>query len=204
MHYPDRRPGHLRTLRERLAHEAARLMIENGIRDYGLAKRKAARRLGVRAAWALPGNAEIDARVTEWQEIFEPEIHGHRLRELRSLALEVMDALSVFNPRLAGPVLSGAINVNSPIELHLFTDAPENVAMSLDAWGKTYRDCQRRHRYNGRGVALIPGFRFDIRGQQVEALVFPEKGLRQAPMSPVDGRPMPRANRARVRDLLED
>ena len=191
------------TLRERLAQEAARLMIEHGIRDYGLAKRKAARRLGVRAAWALPGNAEIDARVTEWQELFEPETHGRRLRELRSLALQVMDAFSVFNPRLAGPVLSGAINVNSPIEVHLFTDAPENVAMSLDALGKTYRDCQRRYRYNGRDVSLIPGFRFNVRGQRVDALVFPHKGLRQAPMSPVDGRPMPRANRARVRTLLE-
>ena len=191
------------TLRERLAQEAARLMIEHGIRDYGLAKRKAARRLGVRAAWALPGNAEIDARVTEWQELFEPETHGRRLRELRSLALEVMDAFSVFSPRLAGAVLSGAINVNSPIEVHLFTDAPENVAMSLDALGKTYRDCQRRYRYNGRSVSLIPGFRFNIRGQRVDALVFPDKGLRQAPMSPVDGRPMPRANRVRVRALLE-
>lgn len=192
------------SLRDRLAQEAARLMIEHGIRDYGLAKRKAARRLGVRAAWALPGNAEIDARVTEWQELFEPETHGRRLRELRGLALEVMDAFSVFNARLAGPVLSGAINVNSPIEVHLFTDAPENVAMSLDAWGKTFRDCQRRYRYNGRGASLIPGFRFNIRGQRVDALVFPDKGLRQAPMSPVDGRPMPRANRTRVRALLED
>ncbi len=191
-------------LRERLAQEAARLMIEHGIRDYGLAKRKAARRLGVRAAWALPGNAEIDAHVSGWQEIFEPETHVHRLRELRSLALEVMDALSVFNPRLAGPVLSGAINVNSPIELHLFTDAPENVALALEAWGRTPRDCQRRYRYNGRGPTLIPGFRFNFRDQRVDALVFPDKGLRQAPMSPVDGRPMPRANRARVRDLLAE
>ena len=191
------------TLRERLAQEAARLMIEHGIRDYGLAKRKAARRLGVRVAWALPGNAEIDARVTEWQQLFEPEDHDRRLRELRSLALEVMDALSWFNPRLAGPVLSGAINVNSSIELHLFSDAPEDVALSLEARGKTYRDCQRRYRYNGSGAVLIPGFRFNIRGQRVDALVFPEKGLRQAPMSPVDRRPMPRASRARVRDLLE-
>ena len=190
------------SLREHLAQEAARLMIEHGIRDYGLAKRKAARRLGIREAWALPGNAEIDARVTEWQQIFEPENHGHQLRELRGLALEAMDALGEFNPRLAGPVLTGAINVNSPIELHLFSDAPEDVALSLETWGKTFRNCQRRYRYNGRGVVLIPGYRFNIRRQRVDALVFPDKGLRQAPMSPVDGRPMPRASRPRVRDLL--
>ncbi len=190
-------------LRERLAQEAARLMIESGIRDYGLAKRKAARRLGVREAWALPGNAEVDTKITEWQRIFEPETHELRLRALRSLALEAMDTLAPFQPRLAGSVLTGAINVNSPVELHLFSDAPEDVALALEDWGKTYRDCQRRYRYNGRGVTLIPGYRFSLSRERFEALVFPEKGLRQAPMSPVDRRPMPRAGRTRVLKLLE-
>ena len=189
-------------LREHLAQEAARLMIESGIRDYALAKRKAARRLGVRGAWALPGNAEVDAKINEWQRIFEPETHRQRLRELRHLAVEAMHALAPFHPRLAGPVLTGAINVNSPIELHVFSDAPENVAMALEASDVTYRDCQRRYRYNGRGVTLIPGYRFSLFRERVEALVFPEKGLRQAPMSPVDGRPMPRAGRTRVLGLL--
>ena len=196
-------PANTVTLRERLAQEAARLMIESGIRDYGLAKRKAVRRLGVREAWAMPGNAEVDAKITEWQRIFEPETHDRRLRELRGLAVNVMDALAPFQPRLAGPVLTGAINVNSPIELHVFSDAPEDVAMTLQAWGVAYRDCQRRYRYNGRGITLIPGYRFSFLREDVEALVFPEKGLRQAPMSPVDGRPMPRAGRVRVLDLLQ-
>ena len=189
--------------RERLAQEAARLIVEHGIRDYGLAKRKAARRLGFRRAPALPDNAEIEARVTEWQRIFEPETHERRLRELRILALEVMETLPQFQPRLAGAVLTGAVGVNSPIELHLFTDAPEDVALALEARGMPYRDYQRRCRYNGRGASLVPGYRFTVRGESIEVLVFPDKGLRQAPMSPVDGRPMPRARRKRVLALLK-
>lgn len=190
------------TLRERVAQEAARLMIEHGISDYGLAKRKATRRFGVRAPSALPGNAEIDACMAQRQRIFEPESHSRRLRELRRLALEAMDALAGFAPRLAGPVLTGAINVNSSIELHLFTDAPEEVARALDAWDKPWRDCQRRYRYNGRGVVLVPGYRFNVRRRRVDALVFPDRGRRQAPLSPVDGRSMPRANRRRVQALI--
>lgn len=191
-------------LRERLAQEAARLVNEHGIQDYGLAKRKAAQRLGVRAAGALPSNSEIEARVTEWQRIFEPETHQNQLDDLRRLAVDVMALLSPFEPRLAGSVLSGAITVNSPIELHLFTDAPEEVVLKLEEQGIPYRDCQRRYRYDSRGISIVPGYRFTFRSERVDALVFPEKGLRQAPMSPVDRRPMPRARRERVLALLGD
>ena len=131
-------------LRERLAQEAARLIHEHGIQDYGLAKRKAARRLGVREAGALPSNSEIEASVTEWQRIFEPETHESQLESLRRLAVEVMLFFVEFEPRLAGPVLSGAITVSSAIELHLFTDAPEEVVLKLESRRILYRDCQRR------------------------------------------------------------
>jgi len=190
-------------LRERLAQEAARLVNEHGIQDYGLAKRKAAQRLGVRTAGALPSNSEIEARVKEWQQIFEPETHRSQLEELRRLAVEAMAFLSPFEPRLTGPVLTGAITVNSAIELHLFTDAPEEVVLKLDEQGIPCRDCQRRYRYS-RGISIVPGYRFTFRSERIDALVFPEKGLRQPPMSPVDRRPMPRARRARVLALLKD
>jgi len=189
-------------LRERLAQEAARLIVEHGIQDYGQAKRKAAARFGVREAGVLPSNAEIESSVTEWQRIFEPEAHGHRLEYLRRVAADTMGFLSPFQPRLVGPVLNGAVTVNSSIELHLFTDSPESVALVLEQRGVPYRDCQRRYRYNGRGVSTIPGFRFSKEGEQVFAIIFPEKGVRQAPVSPVDGRPMRRAARGRVLALL--
>jgi len=189
-------------LRDQLAQEAARLIVEHGIQDYGLAKRKAAQRFGVREAGALPSNSEIEASVTEWLQTFEPETHEHRLEDLRRLAADLMEFLAAFEPRLAGPVLTGAVTANSAIELHLFTSSPEEVAMTLEAQGILFRDCQRRFRYNGRGTSIVPGYCFNREGERVYALVFPEMGLRQAPMSPVDRRPMPRARRRRVLALL--
>ena len=115
-----------------------------------------------------------------------------------------MALLAGFEPRLSGSVLTGAITVNSPIELHLFTDAPEDVVMTLEAHRIPCRDCQRRCRYDSRGMAIVPGYRFTFRSERIDALVFPEKGLRQAPMSPVDRRPMPRARRERVLELLKE
>jgi len=44
--------------------------------------------------------------------------------------------------------------------------------------------------------------RFQIDDQPIEATVFPTDGIRQAPVSPVDGRPMRRANAFEVEALL--
>jgi hypothetical protein len=190
-------------VREQVAEEAARLIRDHGIQDYGLAKRKAAARFGVTGSGALPRNSEIEARVLERQRIFDDDEDAARLDEMRRLAAELMDLFAAFRPRLAGAVLAGAITISSGIELHLFTDTPEDIVGVLQARGHSIRNCQRRFRFHGQEVTIVPGFRFKERGEDVYALVFPEKGLRQAPMSPVDGRPMRRADRGKLLELLE-
>ena len=54
-----------RERRQRLAHEAARLMAEGGIRDYHQAKLKAAQRLGIHDDASLPRNREIEDALRE-------------------------------------------------------------------------------------------------------------------------------------------
>ncbi len=190
-------------LREQLAQEAARLIVDHGMHDYGQAKRKAALRFGVRESSALPSNSEIESSVIERQRIFEPELHERRVTALRRLAVEIMDFLLEFQPRLVGPVLAGTVTDNSPLELHVFTESPEQVLNQLEAQGINSRNCQRRYRFNGQGMTIIPGFRFSREGERVYVIVFPEKGVRQAPLSRVDRRPMQRARRRRVLALLE-
>jgi hypothetical protein len=190
-------------LRERLAQEAARLIVEHGIADYGHAKRKAAERLGVSEFGALPSNAHIEASVAERQRIFAPSAHDDRLAQLRELAADVMERLALFRPRLVGAVLNGTATINSAVELHVFSDTPEAVEAVLRQHGHNVQDTQRRLRFTaGQEPALVPGFRFSADGEQVIALVFPEHGVRQAPLSPVDRKPMRRAARAEVLALL--
>jgi hypothetical protein len=191
------------SLREQLAQEAARLMVEGGIEDFGLAKRKAAERLGVRAAGALPTNAQIEASVAERQRIFEPQDHGLRLRGLRRSAAAVMLRLEAFAPRLVGPVLAGTATVTSAIELHAFADAPELVAAAIEREWSAVRDCLGRFRLDADTTAQVPGFRFVHDGAPVEVFVFAERAAHHAPLSPVDRRPMRRATRAAVLALLE-
>ena len=190
-------------LREQLADEAARLIRDHGIQDYGLAKRKAAARFGVSSAGALPSNSEVEACVLERQRIFDDGDDALRLAELRRLAVELMAVLEAFEPRLAGPVLTGAMSASANLELHVFTDAAEEVIMVLQDRGIRFRNCQRRYRFNGGSDVIVPGFRCLVRGEHVFAMTFPEKGLRQAPMSPIDGRPMRRADHAKVLALID-
>ena len=191
-------------LRERLAQEAARLMVESGIDNFGLAKRKAAERLGARGAGALPTNAQIEASVVERQRLFDPESHDQRLTELRRIAADVMLELESFGPRLVGAVLAGTATINSPIELHVFADAPELVAAALEDEGSGgLRDVQRRYRLDADTVVQMPGFSFSRDREQVEVIVFTERGAHHAPLSPVDQRPMRRAGRGAVLALLD-
>jgi len=52
-------------------------------------------------------------------------------------------------------------------------------------------------------VRAFPGVRFTLDEQSIEATVFPTDGIRQAPVSPVDGRPMRRASALEVEALLQ-
>lgn len=190
-------------LRSEIAAEAARFMSEHGIEDYGLAKRKAAERLGVRmSAGFLPSNEQVHAQLLERQRIFEPEDSAARLAHLRRIAADVMGVLEAFRPRLVGPVLDGSAIVNSAIELHAFADAPEAVAAALEEHGLRLRDSQRRYRFAKGETEQVPGYDLSLEGEELRVMVFRERGAGHAPLSPVDGKPMRRASRSAVMALL--
>jgi hypothetical protein len=179
-------------------------MVEHGIQDFSLAKRKAAERLGVRAqAGALPSNAQIHERLIERQRIFEPDAHDQRLSKLRLVATIVMGVLDGFRPKLVGGVLDGTATLTSPIELHVFSDSPEAVAAALEEQGFRLHDSQRRYRFGRELTEQIPGYELMVDDEELQVMVFPERGPRHSPLSPVDGRPMRRASRSAVLALLE-
>lgn len=189
-------------LRQALAREAARIMIEHGVDDYLLAKRKAAERMGVTDHAVLPKNTEIEAAMAEHQRLFDRGSHAGQLADLRRRALDAMRLLEEFEPRIVGPVLSGTATAHSDILLHVFADSPESVAFRLLDRGIRHRIVEKRLKLQRDEAASFPTFRFEADGCEVDATVFPKDGLRQAPMSPVDGRPMRRATAAELEALL--
>lgn len=197
-----RRNPRLEQQRLGVANEAARIMREQGVRDYLLAKKKAAQRLGITERGALPGNDEIAVAVAEQQRLFGGDGYHDRLRELRQIALDAFGLFQGFEPRVVGSVLTGAVTNNSVINLHLFADAPEAVAYRLMEHDVPYEVTDRRVRYTPDRQELVPSYRFVAGDVQVEATVFPITGLRQPPSCPVDGGPMRRAQRPELEALL--
>jgi hypothetical protein len=200
---PRRRNSGSERARQVVAQEAARIIVNHGVRDYRVAKQKAAERIGVSARGSLPGNAEIEAAVAEHLQIFGGDAHMDHLRLMRVAALSAMELLSDFTPRLVGPVLSGTADENSVVNLHVFADSPELVALELEQIGVSYRPYERRLKSRRNQVDTYAGFEFNHGSNAIQATVFPVDGIRQAPMSPIDGKPMKRADADGVQALLE-
>lgn len=188
----------------RLAEEAARILLDEAIQDYGVAKRKARERLGLPPSIALPKNVEVEEALIGLQLLFGGEQHTARLRTMRETALQAMHALAEFRPRLVGPVLAGTATEHSPVNLHLFADAAEEVLMALMGLRIPFEPFERRLRTRaGAGYEEFPALRFVAGETPIEVTVFPLEGVRQAPLSPIDGKPMRRAGPDEVRALLQ-
>ncbi|MFM7625595.1 MAG: hypothetical protein ACKO7G_03845 [Gammaproteobacteria bacterium] len=190
-------------LRRALAQEAARVMAEHGVRDFLFAKRKAAERFGVVDGSVLPRNTEIEEALQEYQRLFGGDSHVESLHAQRAVALDVMQRLREFQPRLVGPVLVGTATLHDDVLLHAFADRTETVSMRLMDQGVPFEVGERRVRLTPERVVQQPALRLEVDGQPVEIVVFPVDGIRQAPASPVDGKPMRRADASEVAALLE-
>ena len=190
-------------LRVMLAQEAARVIGDEGVRDYQLAKRKAAARLGVRDLHGnLPTNAEIEAALSERQRIFGGDAHDGNLRRLRSAAVDAMRWFAVFEPRLVGPVLSGTATAHTSVQLHVFSDSAERIALLLLERSIPHDQAERRVKRMSGEHRLLPAFRFFAGPVAFELLVFPYDDIREAPASQIDGKPMRRAALRDVEALL--
>lgn len=196
--------GKDKQMRQRIALEAGRIMAESGTQDFSGAKRKAALRLGAPETRNLPSNSEIEQALMEYQRLFRADSQPQRLRELRETALQAMQLLERFAPLLVGPVLQGTADAHTGVTLHVFTDTPEDINLFLMEHAIPAQVGERRLRMGMESFVHYPAYHFMAGDVPVELVVFPLVGQRQAPLSPVDGRPMKRAKPAAVRDLLSD
>ncbi len=191
-------------MRVRIAQEAARLMAEQGITDFYVAKRKAAQHLGAPDTRNMPRNAEVEEALAAYQRLFQAGEQAMHLNDLRLSATRAMRFLEDFNPRLVGSVLSGTAGPHSDINLHLFADTAEQVALFLMEQTIPYEDKLKRFRLGRDETREFPVFRFRAGEHAVELTVFPNEGRREAPRSPVDGKPMRRASLQDVELLLHE
>ena len=118
-------------LRQLIAQKAAQMMAEDGINDFGYAKKKAGKQLGVMDASVMPTNAEIEEEIRLYHEIFNADEQPLELAKLRKAALITMQLFGKFNPHLTGSVLDGTAGKFAQTNIHLFADSAKDVEMFL-------------------------------------------------------------------------
>jgi len=188
-------------MRQQLAQRAAQVLLESGSRDFYAAKQKAAHQLGVKDTQSLPNNSEIELALSEYQRLFRSSSQPEQLSLLREIAIEAMHFLIRFNPRLVGSVLSGTADMHSVIRLHVFAETVESIGFYFQDKNIPCVLGERRLRVSADDFETFSTYEFVVDDVRVELLVFLPK-QRKIPLSPVDGKPMRRADLAEVELLL--
>jgi len=111
-------------MRRRVALEAASLLYTSQEKEYKQAKLKAAETLGVRI---LPSNREIAEALDKIAEENERSLRQELLVQMRKEALQIMQTLKDFHPKLIGSVWRGTAHKNSDIDIVTFSQDHKTV-----------------------------------------------------------------------------
>jgi predicted nucleotidyltransferase len=123
-------------------------------------------------------------------------------RRLREIAVQAMNFLVSFDPRLVGSVLSGNVTPTSEVQLHVSADSPEEIALFLGERAIPFELGERRVRFGGERYKNVAAYTFVADGVTVELSVFDPRTARETPLSPVDGQPIRRGNMRELVRLL--
>jgi hypothetical protein len=190
-------------MRERIAAAAARIMAEDGIDSFALAKRKAARQLGAPDTEALPRNEEVEEALHAYRALYQADEHPQRIAELRRIALEAMRAFEQFSPYLTGPVLKGTAGPYAEIELQLFPESPKDVEIYLLDRRISFATAEGR-RFSGDRAHAVSVLSLVWADTPLKLQVFDPRDERVALKSSQAGRVLDRAGIAEVGALLRD
>jgi hypothetical protein len=199
----SRRSTRQTAMRALIAAAAARIMAEDGVDDFALAKRKAARQLGAAETEALPANDEVEAELHAYRALYQPDEHAARIAELRRLALDAMRELDRFSPYLTGAVLRGTAGPYAEIELQLFPPSAKDVEIFLLERRIAFTTHEGR-RFSGDRAHAMSVFALLWQDTPLKLAVFDPRDERLALKTSVAGRVMERAGIAEVEALLRD
>ena len=113
-----------------IAAQAARWVVDEGL-EYGPAKRRAAKELGLSGRGTLPSNDLLEDAVRDYIAVFCADSQPQELAALRRLALVWMARLAEFRPHLGGAVWHGTATRKSDIYLQLFCDDSKSAEIAL-------------------------------------------------------------------------
>lgn len=190
--------------KQEIAAAAAQMVVDEGL-EYGPAKRRAVRQLGLPSRSPLPGNDEVEDAVREYIAVFCADTQPAELLALRRLALHWMERLALFRPHLSGAVWHGMATRLSDIYLQLFCDDEKSAEIALIDQGLSYEPRTVTGFHHEPVEVLSFHARCPELGEMVgvHLMVHDLDDLRGALLRDAKGR-VPRGDLAAVRRLLAD
>jgi hypothetical protein len=192
------------SLKSEIAAMAARMVVEEGL-EYGPAKRRAVKQLGLNPRNALPDNDALEDAVREYIALFRADTQPAELAALRRLALVWMERLAPFRPHLGGAVWHGTATRLSDIYIQLFCDDPKSAEIALIEKGVTYeaRTVAGLHGEPVEALSLSSVSRELDEAIGVHLMIYDHDDVRGALRPDSKGRP-PRGDLRAVRALPEN
>jgi hypothetical protein len=192
------------SVKSEIAAIAARMVVEEGL-EYGPAKRRALKQLGLSPRTALPDNDVLEDSVREYITLFCADTQPAELAALRRLALVWMERLAPFRPYLGGAVWHGTATRLSDIYIQLFCDDPKSAEIALIEKGVAYeaRTVTGLHGESVEALSLSSVSRELGEAIGVHLMIYDHDDVRGALRADAKGRP-PRGDLAAVRALLEN
>ncbi|MCA9779581.1 MAG: HD domain-containing protein [Candidatus Eremiobacteraeota bacterium] len=199
---PSRRQRRFTTqapLRHAVAVEAARLLYQREFKEYYQAKREAARRQGCKV---LPTNHEIHHQLLLIAQATEGSERTARLADMRRAALNVMEILQEFKPKLIGSVWTGHIRRGSDIDINIYAPGPDVVLWKLEK-ANLFGQAERvQAKQDGRRMEFVHIHLHHPSGHEVEITLYPPEDYRIHPTCSITGGPIARGSVAELRQLL--
>ena len=187
-----------------IAQTAAALVVDEGL-EYGPAKRRALKQLGLPARTALPSNEQVEDAVREHLALFCADTQPLELQALRRLALLWMERLAQFRPYVGGAVWRGTATRLTDVYLQLFCDDSKSAEIALIDKGVDY-EVQTVTGLHGQPVEALslgsPCPELDLI-VGVHLLIYDLDDLRGALRADARGR-TPRGDAAALRQLLQN
>lgn len=196
LHRSNREAAH----RQEIVCETARIIADEGLLDYQKAKNKAAHRLGYRGL--LPNNKEIESALITHLNIYHASTIKQRRMVLQTLALDFMQLLGKFNPRLCGDVLSGNVSPFSPIQIHINVDPPEQISPFLDMHSIPHIVKEKLVNFGSGKYQKIPIYSFRNDETRIEIWALSDVLFKCPPICPIHNKPMPRVTLAKFKKML--
>ncbi len=189
-------------LKDMIAQEAAKMIAEKGIEQFGQAKFKAVDNLNVMNNGCLPSNSDIEKKLIEYYQLFQADVDFDHILYLRKIAFDVMHIFDNYLIYLVGPVANGSASFSSAINFHIASEDESEIIQTLTKNDLTHKPYDRKIKFNEKTIKQVNGIKTIYKNTDIELTIFNHKEIRHAPLSKIDNKPMKRIKIKLLQEMI--